>query len=130
MLIAIAAGFPHSATGLPVTIARVEACRGHNDNRTIVVRVLSHGGLRINAQDLNREDLEGRLEEIFKTRVYRHIFLMSDSDVPFGQVAEMIGVATKQVEVSIMTPSAGNQARAGGPFCLADHIPKNYIARQ
>ena len=67
MLIAIVAGF-HTATGFAGAIARVEPC-GNDDRRNVVVQILSHGGLRINVEDVKREDLNRRLEDLQDTRV-------------------------------------------------------------
>src|SRR3989442_559622 len=95
-LIAIAVSIPHSATGFALTIARIEPC-GDDDRRTVVVQVLSRGRLRIDNGDLSRADLERRLEEIFRTRHYRYIFLIADPDLQFAEVAQVIDSAAKQV---------------------------------
>ncbi|HYV75942.1 MAG TPA: hypothetical protein VFB24_16940 [Candidatus Binatia bacterium] len=129
-LSAIAAGFFHTATGFAVRIARLEPC-GWDDRRVVVVQVLSRGGLRINteAQVLQREELERRLEQIFKTRVYRYIFLTSDPDLPFGEVAQVIDSAAKQVDyVSILTPSVMNEAKVWNGICIDPNLPRDYIA--
>jgi biopolymer transport protein ExbD len=127
-LSAIAAGFSHTANGFAVRIARVAPC-GWDDRRGVVVQVLSHGGLRINAEVVKRVDLEWRLAQIFKTRVYRYIFLMGDPDLPFGEVAQVIDTAAKQVDyVSILTPSVMNEAKAWNGICIDPSLPRDYIA--
>jgi biopolymer transport protein ExbD len=125
-LMALAASLPHSATGLAVTIARLEPC-GNDDRREVVVQVLSHGGLRINVEDVNRENLGRRLEEIFKTRAHRYAFLLAAPDLPFAEVAQIMDSVAKQVDyIAILTPSVLNQGRGGSPFCIDANLPDSY----
>jgi biopolymer transport protein ExbD len=127
-LSAIAAGLLHTATGFAVRIARVEPC-GWDDRRVVVVQVLSQGGLRINGQVLQRGELEQRLEQIFKTRVYRYILLIGDPNLPFGEVARVIDTAAKQVDyVSIVTPSVWNEVNVSNGFCIDPNLPPDYIS--
>ena len=126
-LIAIVVGFS-PATGFNATTARLEPC-GNDDRRNVVVQVLSHGGLRINVEDVKREDLNRRLEEIFKTLAYRYVFLTADLDLPFGEVAQVIDSAAKQIDyIAILTPSILNQARGGSLFCIDPNLPGSYIS--
>jgi biopolymer transport protein ExbD len=127
LLIAIVVGFS-PATGFNVTTARLEPC-GYDDRRVVVVQVLSHGGLRINVEDVKREDLDRRLEEISKTRAYRYVFLTADPDLPFEEVVQVIDSAAKQIDyIAILTPSILNQARGGSLFCIDPNLPESYIA--
>ncbi len=63
-------------------------------DRTIVVQVLKGGGdrpaLKINQDDVNWEDLQGKLAEIFKTRAEKVMFVKADTDLPFSDVAQAI----------------------------------------
>jgi biopolymer transport protein TolR len=62
-------------------------------NRTIVVSVDRTGGLKINQEPTTLAALGPRLEDIFKTRNERVMFVKGDPDVSFGDVAEVIDVA-------------------------------------
>lgn len=67
-------------------------------DRTIVVQVISAGGgqrptLKINQDDATWEDLQSKLEAIFKTRAERVMFVKGDPDVPFMEVAQVIDIA-------------------------------------
>ncbi|MGA3324761.1 MAG: biopolymer transporter ExbD [Terriglobia bacterium] len=62
-------------------------------NRTIVVSIDARGNLQINQQPITLNDLGPRLEDIFKTRNERVMFVKGDPDVSFGAVAEVIDVA-------------------------------------
>ncbi len=67
-------------------------------DRTIVVQVIAAGGgqrptLKINQDDATWEDLQSKLEAIFKTRAERVMFVKGDPDVPFMEVAQVIDIA-------------------------------------
>jgi biopolymer transport protein ExbD len=63
------------------------------DERTIVVQVLKAGNgelLKINQDDVTMDKLQGRLEDIFKTRAEKVAFVKGDPDLTFSDVAEVI----------------------------------------
>src|SRR3974377_665638 len=66
-------------------------------DRTIVVQVLKGGGgkpsLKINQDDVTWQNLQGRLEEIYKTRAEKVMFVKGDSDLEFSDVAQVIDIA-------------------------------------
>ncbi len=64
--------------------------------RTIVVQVLRGGAepaLKINQEDVSWDKLQGRLEEIYKTRAEKVMFVKADTDLPFADVAQVIDIA-------------------------------------
>ena len=67
-------------------------------DRTIVVQLIDHGagnppGLQINQDEATWETLQGRLEDIFKTRAEKVMFVKGDDNVPFADVASVIDIA-------------------------------------
>ncbi len=62
-------------------------------NRTIVVSVDARGHLKINQEPISLTELGPRLEDIFKTRNERIMFVKGDPDVDFGEVVQVIDVA-------------------------------------
>jgi biopolymer transport protein TolR len=68
-----------------------------NNERTVVVQVLKGPGdrpaLKINQDDVTWENLEGRLNDIFKTRAEKVMFVKADNDLPFDNVAQVIDIA-------------------------------------
>ncbi len=68
-----------------------------SQDRTIVVQVLKGSGgkiaLKINQDDVSWQNLQGRLEEIFKTRAEKVMFVKADNDLEFSEVAAVIDVA-------------------------------------
>ncbi len=68
-----------------------------NNDRTIVVQVLRGPGdkpaLKINQDDVTWENLEGRLNDIFKTRAEKVMFVKADPDLVFNDVAQVIDIA-------------------------------------
>ena len=65
-------------------------------DRTIVVQVLRGGGsvvYKINQDEVNLNDLQGRLADIYKTRAEKVMFVKGDNDLPFQDVAQVIDIA-------------------------------------
>jgi biopolymer transport protein TolR len=82
------------------------------DLRTVVVTVNKDRSMLINNEATDMAKLGPRLEEIFKTRAERVIFVKGDPDLEFQDVAKVIDAA-KGVgidKVGLMTPQmeAGN----------------------
>ena len=76
------------------------------DQRTVVVSVNKDKSMLINTEPTDENKLGPRLEEIFKTRAERLIFVKGDSDLEFQDVAKVIDIA-KGVgidKVGLMTP--------------------------
>ena len=66
--------------------------------RTIVVQLADRGpgqtpGLKINQDDVTWENLEGKLNDIFKTRAEKVMFVKADPDLTFNEVAQVIDTA-------------------------------------
>jgi biopolymer transport protein ExbD len=62
-------------------------------SRTIVVSIDAQGYLKINQEPTALNALGPRLEDIFKTRNERVMFVKGDPNVNFGSVAEVIDIA-------------------------------------
>ena len=66
-------------------------------DRTVVVQVIKTGGsqpaLKINQEDVAWDKLQGRLEEIYKTRAEKVLFVKADTDLPFADVAQVIDIS-------------------------------------
>ena len=66
------------------------------NDRTIVVQLLKGAGdkpaLKINQDDVTWENLEGRLNDIFKTRAEKVMFVKADPDLTFNDVAQVIDI--------------------------------------
>ncbi len=62
-------------------------------NKTVVVTVDRAGGIKINQDDVEMRYLGDRLQEIFKTRNDRTIFVNADHDLLFNDVVQVIDVA-------------------------------------
>jgi biopolymer transport protein TolR len=67
-----------------------------DDTRTIVVQVLKGAdkpALKINQDDVTWDNLEGRLNDIFKTRAEKVMFVKADPDLTFNDVAQVIDIS-------------------------------------
>jgi biopolymer transport protein TolR len=76
----------------------------------IVVQVFGDGTLRINQDPVQWQDLQSRLEEIFKMRASRVAFVRGDSALEFGVIARAIDVMRGSgiTTVGLMTPELEN----------------------
>jgi biopolymer transport protein ExbD len=62
------------------------------ENKTVVVQVLTNGKVKINNEDSTWDNLQPRIEQIFKDRAEKIAFVKGDNDVLFGEVARAIDV--------------------------------------
>jgi biopolymer transport protein ExbD len=62
-------------------------------SRTIVVSIDAERRIKINQDPTDLRSLGPRLEDIFKTRSERIMFVKGDSTLPFGEVAQVIDIA-------------------------------------
>lgn len=82
------------------------------DQRTVVVIINKDKSMMINTEPTSLDSMGKRLEEIFKTRAERVVFVKGDPDLEFDTVAKVIDVA-KGVgidKVGLMTPEMENEA--------------------
>jgi len=61
--------------------------------RTVVVSIDAEHRIKINQDPIDLRMLESRLEDIFKTRNDRVMFVKGDPTLSFADVAEVIGIA-------------------------------------
>lgn len=73
---------------------------------TVVIEVAKNHDLDINGQPVKLEDLGPKLEDIFKTRATKVVFVRGDPDVDYRYVAQAIDAAKGAglEKVGIMTP--------------------------
>jgi len=72
----------------------------------IVVQVLGDGTLRINQEPVNWDRLGPRLEEVFRLRASRVVFIRGEAPVEFGVVAKVIDIMRTAgiASVGLLTP--------------------------
>ena len=63
------------------------------DTRTVVVQVGKNGAIMINQEPIDESRLGSRLEDIFKTRAERVVFVEGDPDLLYQSVARVIDIA-------------------------------------
>jgi biopolymer transport protein TolR len=63
------------------------------DDRTVVVSIDAQQKLKINQEEVSKENLGNRLQEIFKTRNERTMFIQGDTELLFNSVIEVIDIA-------------------------------------
>ena len=77
------------------------------DQRTVVIVVNSDGSILINAEPISTDRLGPRLEDIFKSRAERIVFVKGDPTLEFQVVANVIDIAKGAGidKVGLMTPA-------------------------
>lgn len=77
-----------------------------DQDRTVVIVIDKDGKMHINNEDTDMQKLGPRLEQIFKTRAERVVFVKGDPDLEYQTVAEAIDIAKgAQIDkVGLMTP--------------------------
>lgn len=78
----------------------------------VVVQVLRDAALWINQQPVAWQDLQARLETIFKLRASRVAFVRGEGEIEFGAVARAIDVMRGSgiTSVGLMTPNSKTRA--------------------
>jgi biopolymer transport protein TolR len=77
-----------------------------NQDPNVVIEIMKDQSLQINNQPVKEIDLTTRLEDIFKTRATKVVFVKGDPDVDYRYVAQAIDDAKGAGldKVGIMTP--------------------------
>jgi biopolymer transport protein TolR len=83
-----------------------------DQDRTVVIVIDKDKKMHINNEDTDMDKLGPRLEQIFKTRAERVVFVKGDPDLEYQVVAHAIDIAkgAQMDKVGLMTPKveAGN----------------------
>ena len=64
-----------------------------DNTRTVVIVIEKDKSMKINQDPITESALQGRLEDIFKTRAERVVFVKGDPDLEFRDVAKAIDIA-------------------------------------
>jgi biopolymer transport protein TolR len=77
-----------------------------DQDRTVVIQIAKDGAMKINQEDITEANLGKRLEEVFKTRAERVVFIKGDPDLDFEAVAKAIDIAKGAAidKIGLMTP--------------------------
>jgi biopolymer transport protein TolR len=77
-----------------------------DQDRTVVIIIDKDKRMHLNNEDTDEEKLGARLEQIFKTRAERVIFVKGDPDLEYETVAKAIDIAKGAAidKIGLMTP--------------------------
>lgn len=77
-----------------------------DQDRTVVIVIEKDGSIKLNQEPVQKEFLQARLEQVFKTRAERVVFVKGDPDLDFRSVAEAIDIAKGAGidKIGLMTP--------------------------
>ena len=75
-------------------------------DRTVVIIINKDKSIMLNTESITEDRLGSRLEEVFKTRAERVVFVKGDPDLEFRDVAKAIDIAKGAGidKVGLMTP--------------------------
>ncbi len=110
LLIIFMAVCPQMQYGLSADLPQQTGTGSRTTPGVIVVEVFGDGTLSINQDPVEWQDLQGRLEQIFKMRASRVAFVRGDSAIEFGTIARAIDVMRGSgiTTVGLMTPELEN----------------------
>jgi len=76
------------------------------DQRTVVIVIDKGRKMMLNQEPIEESRLQARLEEIFKTRAERIVFVRGDPDLEYRDVARAIDIAkgAAMEKIGLMTP--------------------------
>ncbi len=76
------------------------------NDRTVVIQIEKDKSMKINQESTDMAHLQGRLEDIFKTRAEKIVFVKGDPDLDYQAVAQAIDSAKGAGidKVGLMTP--------------------------
>ncbi len=77
-----------------------------NQDRTVVIVIEKDHSMKLNQEPITEDRLGARLEDIFKTRAERVVFVKGDPDLDFAAVARAIDIAKGAGidKIGLMTP--------------------------
>jgi len=99
---------PHGLDALVPQPPPPNAKPNQADLRTVVIVIEKDGSIKINQDPVTEDKLGGRLEDIFKTRAEKVVFVKGDGDLEFAPVARAIDIAHGAGidKVGLMTPKS------------------------
>ena len=77
-----------------------------NQDRTVVIVIEKDHSMKLNQEPITEDRMGSRLEDIFKTRAERVVFVKGDPDLDFASVARAIDIAKGAGidKIGLMTP--------------------------
>jgi biopolymer transport protein ExbD len=77
-----------------------------NNDRTVVIIIEKDRSIKLNTESVTMDTLGKRLEDVFKTRAERVVFVKGDPDIEFQNVAKCIDIAKGAGidKIGLMTP--------------------------
>jgi biopolymer transport protein ExbD len=102
----------HTPKGYMVRVAPDTCLCATHDYRIIQVHLSKDGGVTINTEVVQANELRTLLSKIYAVRAERVIYLSSDLDVPFQRLAEVIDLLQNlQYSTSVLEPPALKDVR-------------------
>jgi hypothetical protein len=105
LILTLVPAAPPGSKGLPLRVAYIEPWTGGDAGPSYVIHALRDGLVGINREELRRSELGARLDVILSTRAEKMVYVTAEADLPFGEVAGLIDIATAHAEhVALLPP--------------------------
>jgi biopolymer transport protein ExbD len=97
---------PHGLEALAPQPPDKNKPQNQEDTRTVVIVIDKNRHMMLNQEPIDESRLQQRLEEIFKTRAERVVFVKGDPDLEYRDVAKAIDIAkgAQMEKIGLMTP--------------------------
>jgi hypothetical protein len=72
--------------------------------RVVVIQLSTDGSVKINVDPVKRAELGVKLDDIFRTRAVRLVYVTAESDLAFSEVVNVVDIATNHVDHIALLP--------------------------
>jgi|GEM_PF-4855654 Biopolymer transport protein len=123
---------PQPSTGLRVPMVKFKPHSpgyGCEDDRWLVIRLAADGRTWINETEIQVDQLQPSLFEIYQNRQGRVAYLMADPSVPYARVAGILATASSSIENLhvILLTSALQKSQTRAYVSIRSTTDRNYI---
>jgi biopolymer transport protein TolR len=117
---------PLMTSGVPVDLPKTSAQPLNSDAEPLTVSVNAEGKIFLQDQEVQLEELVGKLQAIAQNNADRRIFVRGDKGITYGRIMEVMGTITQGgfTKVALLAEqTAAPQAPAGSRTAPASPAP-------
>ena len=86
---------PLMTSGVPVDLPKTDAKPLNTDSEPLTVAINAAGKIYLQDQEVQLEELVGKLQAIAQNNPDRRIFVRGDKDLSYGRIMEVMGTITQ-----------------------------------
>ena len=105
---------PLMTSGVPVDLPKTDAKPLNTDSEPLTVAINAAGKIYLQDQEVQLEELVGKLQAIAQNNPDRRIFVRGDKDLSYGRIMEVMGTITQGgfTKVALLAEQPGRPAKA------------------